>query len=748
MKNQKRKNRIRAFSLIELSVIIIIVGIFAAGVFVADKMISKFRLKTAESLTQSSPIVGITQNALWLETTLRDSFNESEADDNKTISAWKDQSKSGEVKASVVKVGLGPIYSNTINRLHAVKFDVASLTNPSATNHLEIENASFLNGTDYTIFVLEKRQSSLADNYFIGDKAGSLNQTLALGYGGDSTVIHSQGDTNLYDSTVSAYSDSVDKPRLFVFVHSGTGGNKTYINGILAGEDATKTDHLSNIERLAIGKGYAGEIGEIAIFTKALTKADRVSVEDYLAKKWSRKNLRDVVSNSSCTSGIVTDSGCSMDCSVSSINGVTSPTTVADGQTNVNATCGATGYSGNITVSCLAGTGVITKSGNCPCDTANGYVASGDACVLASCSITGVSGLNDKTNLPYSATATAIPNTPTSACASGYLGSPTYTCTSTGAATIVDNCAAITCSITGVTGFNDKTNLPYAATATAIPNAPTTACASGYTGSPTYTCTSSGAANINSSQCVSPYLICTGGTKSCTVGTLPDCVGGKVVHTFTSSGTFSCSSGPTTNAMSYLMIGAGGNGGNGYTLGTTQHGGGGGGSGQFIYVASTSLKAADSVSVNVGTGLESNISGTLNGSAVNITAAKGANGGNASGGAGEAGGNAGGGGGAGGSTGGSGGAGVMGSGTSGGSGTSVHGGSGGGVVQSNNITGTATSYGAGATGGDRNLNCQGPAAAVKGRGGRGGNGNKSGGGTCLGQNGDPGVVIFSYPYAP
>ena len=380
------RKRQKGFSLIEVSVVILIIGIFVASVFVADKMISKFRLKTAEALTRSSPINGITQSALWLETSLESSFASSSLNTGDAIDSWNDQ-KNTTNKVLVTKVGTGPEYSNTINRIHAVKFNAAI-----PGNHLQIADASFLNNTNYTIIVLEKRQSSNADNYFFGDKDAPLtaNQSLLLGYKLNGTVTHSQGTGASYDSTISAYAESTDKPRVFTFVQSSSAGKKTYINGVLAAQDPAATTSLSGMTSLAIGKGYTGEIGEIAIFTKALLNEERKSVEDYLGKKWTAKINRDVVAGGSCTSGTVTDTGCSMDCSTASINGVTSPSTVLDGQTGVTATCGATGYTGSITVNCPAGTGSIIKSGNCACNSGLGYSAVGDTCV-PQCSFSGTS---------------------------------------------------------------------------------------------------------------------------------------------------------------------------------------------------------------------------------------------------------------------------------------------------------------------------------------------------------------------
>ncbi len=253
----------RAFSLLEVSVVILIIGIFIAGIFAANSIIKKSRIQAAQALSKASPVNAIAETALWLESSLDSSFADNQQKDGDAITAWNDQ-KSASNKVTVSVVGNGPTYSNTINYIHAVKFA------GSSDNYLRIADASFLNNTDYTIVVLEKRQSSASDNYFIGAPSTNPNDNLLLGYSNDATVIHKQG-SNAYttqDSTVSAYADSTDKPRLFTFISDSVDGKKTYINGVLAAQDPSNTAKLSGITSLEIGKDYTGEIGEIAIFTR------------------------------------------------------------------------------------------------------------------------------------------------------------------------------------------------------------------------------------------------------------------------------------------------------------------------------------------------------------------------------------------------------------------------------------------------------------------------------------------------
>ena len=453
----------RAFSLIEISVVIIIIGIFIAGVVVADGMVSKFRIAAAKNLTQSSPISTFKDAALWLESSLDSSFNSSEAQNGASLSTWYDQ-KNSPNKVIVNTAGVSPTYSNTINRVHAVEFDGTS------NKHFTFDG-SFLNGTDYTIMILEKRKSSKSNNYFLGTPGSGLNNSLSLGYSANNQIIHAQG-SNSYPSGISAYSSSKDAPRVFIFTHSSSYGNQTYINGVLAAEntDPAALAHLSGIGTVSIGQDYVGEIGEIAILTSALSVSDRKLAEDYLGKKWTSSINSNKVAN--CIGGLVTTSGCDNSSPV---------TCTASGtgynKTNLSYTSGSSfscdsGYAGTISYKCLASGPASNVSG---------------ACVPITCTAPAGSGYSAQTGLTYST------GSGTFNCDAGYAGVKTYTCTTSGPATISGACTAITCSIASVTGFNNNASLAYASSATAIPSA----CASGYSGSPTYTCTTSGPATIS-----------------------------------------------------------------------------------------------------------------------------------------------------------------------------------------------------------------------------------------------------------
>jgi hypothetical protein len=635
-KNSHTKSK--AFSLLEVSMVLLIVGIVVAGITLSTSMIKNSRISSARTLTEKSPILTTSDSALWLETSFSErltSADGSEVGDEDSLSGWSDSRKSSD-KVVVVAVGDGPVFSNTINYVQTVKFD------GSESNYLNIEDASFLNGTDYTIFVVEKRLSEGGNNFFIGDvSAVDANKSLLLGYNGDSQVVHSQsglGSSSLgsYVAGVSDYGSSRDEPRVFAFVQDSVEGKSIYVNGVLAARDVDDKSQLSGLVSLAIGKGYDGEIGEVSIFTRALNHTERKNIENYLGTKWNSEIHRKTGVDSSggafadvidCVGYAVTKSGCEVSCAVN-VAGVSS--SLLENDTSGTLSCNQDGFdsSGRVSYSCSSG--VLTTSGSCVCE--EGFTYSNGEC-LSNCAID-VTGIVETEVSPTAAAATLACDS-----ASGYSGSITYTCSS-GVASVSGSCFK-DCAVSGINGVtatsvsqssgsiscdssaNFAGNISYSCSGGVLSTSGTCGCASGYslvgsscqqgcnvsiTGASTTTVTaSSGSFNCDQTgYSGSISYTCTGGVfatnnacaigsggGSCTGGTITT-VAGDSLHTFNSSGTLTC---PTARTAQVLVVGGGGSGGSAQESGA----GGGGGGGGVVYAASYPVTTTP-ISVTVGNG--------------------------------------------------------------------------------------------------------------------------------------------------
>jgi len=407
----------RGFSLIELSLVIVIIGVLIIGVLGSKHLVKKARINSAQSITRSSVINGILNNQLWLESSLGELSLGKGLNNGDAIINWLDIS-SNKTAITISAIGDGPTYSNSINSIQAVKFSA-----DSNSHHLQIDNASFLNNTDYTIFITEKRVATNAsvDNYLLGESC-----SFGIGYQSGTTIIqtHSESASDDNQASIESLSSYSNKPRILTFTHSGTDGNKIYINATLANEDTSSnaTTHLSGLTTLAIGKGFNGEIGEIVIFSRNLKSTERKDVENYLSDKWNAPNNRE--SNSSCTTGIILSTGCEASCAAPNVNGITSSATISDTSSSQYA-CNETGYQGNTpTYTCSSGslspTPAITDCTDNTC--ASGYLEIGNQCIQG-CVVDTISGTS-KSGLTVTDTTAVICDE------TGYDSSTIATCSS------------------------------------------------------------------------------------------------------------------------------------------------------------------------------------------------------------------------------------------------------------------------------------------------------------------------------
>ncbi len=285
-----------AFSLIELSIVILVIGIIIAGVTSSSRLVKQFRIQSAQSLTKSSPVIGIKDLVLWYETSLSESFSATEIANvpstGSQISAWYDLNSQQLVKnnaAQSTSTAQPKYYEDVLNGLPAVRFDGIS-------DFMSFDGATLV-GNNYTVFIVEQRRSAasaLAPRALICGATEATNSSLVLAYIADTTLNfgHYNNDN---PATVVAYSSPFAAMHTFRF--SKTDGKQYWSNGGLAADaqSSVQTTALTSFAGAQIGRWfnynsfYNGDIFEIIIFSNSLGKEDRQSVESYLSKKYNIK---------------------------------------------------------------------------------------------------------------------------------------------------------------------------------------------------------------------------------------------------------------------------------------------------------------------------------------------------------------------------------------------------------------------------------------------------------------------------
>jgi prepilin-type N-terminal cleavage/methylation domain-containing protein len=289
----------KAFSLIELSIVLVIIGLLVAGITQSSRLVQKFRISTAQTLTQSSPVNGIKNLVAWYETTSQASFDSS-IDDGVAVSNWYDISPSvDKSNATQTTAANRPVYTeNDINSLPTLKFTATS------SQFLNLPDGTIpYNNSPYTIFIVAKADKlcgnpgpgecgllgggATIDNQMNGlrykdaasgqDKAGFQSQWYAM----DAYTTSSLLTVTSPHIVVSYYNQ---KARRIIF----NGSEQAMSSGAtLINNQATALNNF--IGRLMGSAQLTGSIGEIIIFNRALMAEEIDSIESYLSKKWGIK---------------------------------------------------------------------------------------------------------------------------------------------------------------------------------------------------------------------------------------------------------------------------------------------------------------------------------------------------------------------------------------------------------------------------------------------------------------------------
>ena len=272
---------IKGFSLIELSIVILIIGILVAGVTQSSRLVRQFRLQTARNTTTNSPINSIKNLALWLESTQEISFLESEAQEGISVTKWNDINRISTDRATTSVLGTAPIYrQNAINSLPAIQF---SGNGCFIINHVGITSNSLK--TIFAVFLENNKNPAsgtyLYDNFTLPPQFAFILTTTFMG--------------QLYAGAgLTSGSTPLNKPHILTAVHNTT--NSFFrINGVQTATGNIGANVIGLSTRLGgggcstVGDTFYGYIAEFIIFDRVLKVDEYLDVEKYLSSKWAIK---------------------------------------------------------------------------------------------------------------------------------------------------------------------------------------------------------------------------------------------------------------------------------------------------------------------------------------------------------------------------------------------------------------------------------------------------------------------------
>ena len=197
-----------------------------------------------------------------------------------SMSVWVDKSSS---KNNAIQNTLAnqPIYNSS-----------GYLTFNGTNNWLSLTNSTFLANSYFTIFIVEQRQSTGNNNFFIGSTVGGINLSLNLGYypNQNSMDLSLYGNDLIYGS-VPSYVPGNEPFRIWSFVFNNS-GKTIYLNSSnVIGPNANQ-NFLINNASCEIGASrvsalyYNGNINEVIFCRPNLALGQQQEIEGYLAWKW------------------------------------------------------------------------------------------------------------------------------------------------------------------------------------------------------------------------------------------------------------------------------------------------------------------------------------------------------------------------------------------------------------------------------------------------------------------------------
>lgn len=302
MKKHKLKHSLKAFSLVELSIVTIIIGVLISGIISGKDLLYKMRLQGARSMTTGSDAGTIEGLMLWFDSSSEGSFDESQTADGAdfTISTpWYDINPQSSTKLYALtestsgliykRKGIGGLPSIYFPKTSSKKdfFEVSTKKDVISSISMPTRNNAF------TVFTVSKKFLAGPSNklFYNGDLEAENGWGYKSSGGGLRTMVVSGDYHDGGSTTASAEIKSI------TFEGKVGGALKLYINGTLDADMSTTTTVSSPLGGgFFIGAfevddnvAWRGEISEIIFYGRSLDDEDRKDVEKYLSKKYSIK---------------------------------------------------------------------------------------------------------------------------------------------------------------------------------------------------------------------------------------------------------------------------------------------------------------------------------------------------------------------------------------------------------------------------------------------------------------------------
>ena len=275
-----------AFSVVEASIVLILVGILVAGIVMArGTFFFQAKIDKIASANKSSPLRDMNGLSIWLDTATNESFNDSEFEENSRISKWKNISPNHYNEFNVLQSTPAnqPSYIfDKFDDLPLIKFDGNNVLSSAS-----IAGYKFLGVNQATIIIVQKYNFPNHNSKTINWDPSGANQIGVTALNSSGNLVFNFGAGQISSAAASfGYGWNI-----ITLIKSNTSGIIRINGAILQNSTMNASINVSSSDNLDIGTSLNGALREVIIFNRELIPVEIREVERYLSNKWSIRLL-------------------------------------------------------------------------------------------------------------------------------------------------------------------------------------------------------------------------------------------------------------------------------------------------------------------------------------------------------------------------------------------------------------------------------------------------------------------------